>query len=81
MIERMDMQTKDLSQEKIRMLGELFPDCITESKEGDKVVLSVDFDALRQDLSDHVVEGPKERYQFTWPDKNKARVLANTRLL
>ena len=39
MIERMDMQTKDLSQEKIRMLGELFPDCITESKEGDKVVL------------------------------------------
>lgn len=78
MIERMDMQTKDLSQEKIRMLGELFPDCITESKEGDKVVLSVDFDALRQDLSDHVVEGPKERYQFTWPDKNKARVLANT---
>ena len=78
MIERMEMQTKDLSQEKIRMLGELFPDCITESKEGDKVVLSVDFDALRQDLSDHVVEGPKERYQFTWPDKNKARVLANT---
>ena len=60
------------------MLRELFPDCITESKEGDKVVLSVDFDALRQDLSDHVVEGPKERYQFTWPDKNKARVLANT---
>ena len=78
MIERMEMQTKDLSQEKIRMLGELFPDCITESKEGDKVVLSVDFDALRQDLSNHVVEGPKERYQFTWPDKNKARVLANT---
>ena len=63
------------------MLRELFPDCITESKEGDKVVLSVDFDALRQDLSDHVVEGPKERYQFTWPDKNKARGLANTRLL
>ena len=60
------------------MLRELFPDCITESKEGDKVVLSVDFDALRQDLSNHVVEGPRERYQFTWPDKNKARVLANT---
>ncbi|MDC7950571.1 site-specific DNA-methyltransferase [Methanomassiliicoccaceae archaeon COG_1] len=38
----------------------------------------MDFDALRQDLSDHVIEGPKERYQFTWPDKSKARVLANT---
>ena len=60
------------------MLSELFPNCITESKENEKVVRSVDFDALRQELSDHVVEGPKERYQFTWPDKNKARVLANT---
>lgn len=72
------MRTKDLSQEKIRLLGELFPNCITESKENEKVVRSVDFDALRQELSNHVVEGPKERYQFTWPDKNKARVLANT---
>lgn len=78
MTERLEMCTKDLSQEKIRLLGELFPNCITESKENEKVVRSVDFDALRQELSDHVVEGPKERYQFTWPDKNKARVLANT---
>ncbi|WP_400210949.1 site-specific DNA-methyltransferase [Candidatus Methanarcanum hacksteinii] len=77
MTERLEMCTKDLSQEKIRLLGELFPNCITESKENEKVVRSVDFDALRQELSDHVVEGPKERYQFTWPDKNKARVLAN----
>lgn len=72
------MRTKDLSQEKIRLLGELFPNCITESKENERVVRSVDFDVLRQELSDHVVEGPKERYLFTWPDKNKARVLANT---
>ena len=41
-------------------------------------MLSVDFDALRQELSDHVIEGPKERYQFSWPDKSKARVIANT---
>lgn len=78
MTEQLEMRTKDLSQEKIRLLGELFPNCITESKENEKVVRSVDFDALRQELSNHVVEGPKERYQFTWPDKNKARVLANT---
>jgi adenine-specific DNA-methyltransferase len=78
MTERLEMCTKDLSQEKIRLLSELFPNCITESKENEKVVRSVDFDALRQELSDHVIEGPKERYQFTWPDKNKARVLANT---
>jgi len=60
------------------MLGDLFPNCITESKDGDETIQSVDFDALRQELSDYVVEGPKERYLFTWPDKNKARLLSNT---
>ncbi|MDD7424758.1 MAG: site-specific DNA-methyltransferase [Candidatus Methanomethylophilaceae archaeon] len=77
MVERLEMQTKDLSQEKIRMIGELFPNCITESKEGEKTVLSVDFDALRQELSGDIVEGSQERYQFTWPDKIKYKRLAN----
>ena len=45
MVDRLEMKTKDLSQEKIRMIGELFPDCITETKDGDKTVLSVDFDS------------------------------------
>ncbi|MBQ8644743.1 MAG: site-specific DNA-methyltransferase [Candidatus Methanomethylophilaceae archaeon] len=74
------MRTKDLSQEKIRMIGELFPNCVTETRERERerVVRSIDFDALRQELSDHIVEGPKERYQFTWPDKSKAKLLANT---
>lgn len=80
-MDKLEMCTKDLSQEKIRMLRELFPNCVTETKEtsgGEKVCLAVDFDSLRQELSNHVVEGPRERYQFTWPDKNKAKVLANT---
>ncbi|MCD8208398.1 MAG: site-specific DNA-methyltransferase, partial [Bacteroidales bacterium] len=38
----------------------------------------VDFDALKQELSDVIVEGNEERYQFNWPDKRKARLLANT---
>ena len=32
----MEMQTKDLAQEKIRLLGELFPNCITESRERER---------------------------------------------
>lgn len=61
------------------MIGELFPNCVTETVgEGGGTTLSVDFDALRQELSDCIVEGPKERYQFTWPDKSKAKLLANT---
>ena len=65
MMTKMEMKTRDLTQEKIWMIGELFPNCVTESIE--RVVRSIDFDALRQELSDHIVEGPKERYQFTWP--------------
>lgn len=76
------MQTKDLSQEKIRLIRELFPNCVTESRERERererTVLSVDFDALRQELSGNIVEGQQERYQFTWPDKSKAKRLANT---
>jgi len=78
MIEKLDMRTKDLTQEKIRMIYELFPNCVTESISTGGISLSIDFDALRQELSDHIVEGPKERYQFTWPDKSKAKLLANT---
>lgn len=37
----------------------------------------VDFDVLRQELSDCIVEGPEERYQFTWPDKRKSILAAN----
>ena len=75
MAEQLEMRTKDLSQEKIRMLGELFPNCVTETRE--RVVRSVDFDTLRQELSGHVIEGPKERYQFTWLDKNKSKIEVN----
>lgn len=37
----------------------------------------IDFDVLRQELSDCIVEGPEERYQFTWPDKRKSILAAN----
>ena len=38
---------------------------------------TVDFDILRQELSNNVVEGLQERYQFTWPDKKRAMLAAN----
>ncbi len=73
------MQTTDVVDENIRRIGELFPDCLTErlNAEG-KPEVAIDFDQLRQELSKDIVEGPKERYQFTWPDKRNAIRLANT---
>ncbi len=75
---KLSAQSKDLSQENIKKVEELFPNCVTESYDKDgNLVRSIDFDVLRQDLSGHVVEGQKERYQFNWPGKREAILLAN----
>ena len=72
------MQSVNKVDEHIRSIGKLFPNCVTERKgKNGEVELAVDFDMLRQELSDVVVEGPKERYQFTWPDKRKSVLAAN----
>lgn len=77
-MQKLSVQSKDLSQENIRKIEEIFPNCVTETYDQDgNLVRSIDFDILRQDLSDHVVEGPKERYQFNWPGKREAILLAN----
>lgn len=61
----------------IDKIGALFPNCVTETMKDGKVVRAIDFDMLRQELSDVVVEGPTERYQFTWPEKRKSVLAAN----
>ena len=72
------MQTTNMVDENIKRIGELFPNCLTErlNDEG-KPEVAIDFDQLRQELSKDIVEGPEERYQFTWPDKRNAIRLAN----
>lgn len=64
-------------QRNIDLIGKLFPNAITEVKRNGKVEHAIDFDVLRQELSDSIVEGREERYQFTWPDKKKAMLAAN----
>lgn len=77
-MEKLNMQTTNIVDENIKRIGELFPNCLTErlNEEG-KPEVAIDFDQLRQELSKDVVEGPEERYQFTWPDKRNAIRLAN----
>ena len=59
------------------IIGKLFPNTITEVIRNGKVEHAIDFDVLRQELSDVIVEGREERYQFTWPDKKKAILATN----
>ena len=71
------MHSLDGVQRNIELIGKLFPNAITEVKRDGKVEHAIDFDVLRQELSDSIVEGREERYQFTWPDKKKAMLAAN----
>ena len=75
---KMNMQTTNIVDENIKRIGEMFPNCLTEVKdEKGRPQVAIDFDQLRQELSKNIVEGPEERYQFTWPDKRNAIRLAN----
>ena len=74
------MQSLNLTQENIAKIRELFPGCVTEVQDEltGKASLAIDFDLLRQALSDHIVEGPQERYRLEWPGKREALAVANT---
>lgn len=77
-MDKLKMRTKNQTDENFAKLSALFPNAVTETvNENGEVVRAIDADVLRQEISAEVVEGTKERYQFTWPDKKKSVVLAN----
>ncbi|RIX34578.1 site-specific DNA-methyltransferase [Corynebacterium falsenii] len=72
------MTSPDLTEANIDKLAELFPTAITETLDADgNPQRAVDFDLLRQELSDHIIEGPQERYRLDWPGKRAAAFAAN----
>ena len=71
---KLDMESKNIVNENIQKISELFPNVIVESDTGK----TIDFDLLKQELSKDIVEGIKEKYQLTWPGKKEAIVTANT---
>lgn len=84
MADKLKMQTENLADKNFEMLSKMFPNALTETitgydDDGKPIVeRAIDADVLRQEISCKVVEGKDERYQFTWPDKKKAVLLANT---
>lgn len=76
-MDKLKMHSMDGVAANIEKIGALFPNCITETMKDGKIVRAIDFDMLRQELSDVVVEGPTERYQFTWPEKRKSILASN----
>ncbi|MBN2039157.1 MAG: site-specific DNA-methyltransferase [Spirochaetes bacterium] len=82
-MDKLKMHSPDLTKQNIEKLAELFPNCVTEiedaSATGDKKTYKkvIDFDQLKQELSDKIVEGPQERYHLNWPGKREALITAN----
>ena len=77
-MEKLNMQTHNLAEDKLKKLQELFPNAVTEvMNENGKIEKAIDKDVLMQEISSKVVEGREERYQFTWPDKKQAILAAN----
>ncbi len=77
-MEKRALHSLDLAARNVERIAELFPQVITESRDAEgNVTLAVDFDLLRQELSDHVVDGPQERYHLDWPGKRAAEFAAN----
>ena len=76
-MDKLKMETPDLTQSNIEKLAALFPACVTEARgEDGKLKKAVNFELLRQLLSDVVLEGD-EAYEFTWVGKKAAIVEAN----
>ena len=90
MIEKMDMKSMDITEENVKKIQALFPNAVTEVIDGytkdekgqDKPIykLKIDFDVLKQELSDSLIEDKQERYQMAWPDKSKSKLLASSRI-
>ena len=76
---RLKLHTPNLTAENIDKLAALFPNCVTEAKneKTGQLKRAIDFDQLRQELSDHIVEGARERYHLDWPGKREALLAAN----
>ena len=75
-MDKMKMETPDLTQENVEKLLALFPECATEVKQHGKVTRGVNFDVLQQLLTPYKIEG-EEAYEFTWVGKKAAFVEAN----
>lgn len=72
------MHTANLVAKNIEKLTALFPNCITETRnEQGEIIKGVDFDLLRQELSEVLVEGEQERYMLNWVGKKESILAAN----
>lgn len=77
-MDKLKMMSMDKVQGNVEKIRALFPNAVTEVLRDGKPTFAVDFDVLKQELADTLIDDRELRYQFTWPDKQKSILLANT---
>ena len=77
-MDKLKMMSMDKARGNVEKIRALFPNAVTEVLRDGKPELKVDFDVLKQELADTLIDDRELRYQFTWPDKQKSVLLANT---
>jgi type III restriction system methylase len=76
-MDKMKMESVDMTADNIEKVGALFPNCITETKdENGKLKKAINFEMLKQMLSGEVINGD-EAYEFAWVGKKASIVEAN----
>ncbi len=76
-MDKMKMETPNLTIQNVGKIGVLFPNCITETVDKDgNLKKAINFELLRQMLSEDVVDGD-EAYEFTWVGKKASIIEAN----
>ena len=76
-MEKMRMESVDMTEKNIEKIESLFPNCITETRDKDgKLKKAINFEILKQLLSNEIIDGD-EAYEFTWVGKKAAIVEAN----
>ena len=76
-MDKLRMETPDLTSQNIEKIAALFPNCVTEMRdENGKLKRGINFEMLKQMLSPDVVDGD-ECYEFTWVGKKASIVEAN----
>ena len=69
--------TANIVSENIKKIRNLFPNCVTEAKdEKGKISLKVDFETLKQELSESLIKSD-EKYELNWVGKKESILIAN----
>ena len=71
-VNKLDMKSTDIVSNNIEKIEKLFPNVVKEGK--------IDFEALKLELSNNIMNNKKEKYQLTWAGKNDAIIESNRRI-